>query len=151
MKSRIIRRTAETILFAGVLLATCLSASSARAQSRLNGMFTLPYEVHWGQAVLPAGDYLLSITTTGNPAIVIIEDAKTGRRVATVAPSIREYAAGGKSALLIGHRGTQVVVHSFRAAELGMVFISDPALAHERAVRKEARETQVVPVLQAKK
>jgi hypothetical protein len=150
MKSRIIRRTAKTMLFATVLLATCLSASSTRAQSAFEGKFTLPYEAHWGQAVLPAGDYLLSITTTGNPAMVVIQDAKSGRRVASVAPPIRQDATG-ESALLIGTRGTQRVIHSLRVAELGVVFVSDPALAHGRAVREEARETQVVPVLQARK
>jgi len=140
MKSRIIRRTAKTMLLATVLLATCLSASSARAQSTFEGKFTLPYEAHWGQAVLPAGDYLLSITTTGNPAMVVIQDAKSHRCYAP-----------GESALLIGTRGTQRVIHSLRVAELGVVFVSDPALAHGRTVREEARETQVVPVLQAKK
>lgn len=138
------------MLLAGVLLATCLSARSARAQSAFEGKFTLPFEAHWGQAMLPAGDYQLSITTTGNPTMVIIRDAKSGRHVASVAPPIRQDATG-ESALLIGTRGTQRVIHSLRVAELGVVFISDPALAHGRPVREEARETQVVPVLQAKK
>jgi hypothetical protein len=152
MKSRIIGRTAKTMLFATVLLATCLSASSANAQSAFDGKFTLPYEAHWGKAVLPAGDYLLSISATENPPTVIIQDARSGRRVAMVVPSIREDTTGGGSTLLIGYRGAQRVIHSFRVAELGVVFVSDPGLAHGRAVREEeARKTQVVPILQAKK
>ncbi len=150
MKSTIIRRTAKTTLFATVLLAICFSASSANAQSAFDGKFTLPYEAHWGQAVLPAGDYLLSITTTGYPAMVIIQDAKSGKRVASVAPPIRQDATG-ESALLIGTRGTQRVIHSLRVAELGVVFVSDPALAHGRAVREEARNVEAISVEVAKK
>jgi hypothetical protein len=150
MKSMTIRRTAKATLFATALLATCFAAGSARAQSAFDGKFTLPYEAHWGQAVLPAGDYLLSITTIGSPTMVIIQDAKSGRRVASVAPPIRQDATG-ESALLVGTRGRQRVIHSLRVAELGVVFISDPALAHGRGVREEARNTQVIPVLQAKR
>jgi len=36
------------------------------------------------------------------------------------------------------------------AAELGTTFVCDPKLAHRQAAREEARDTQAVPVLQAK-
>lgn len=152
MKSRIIGRTAKTMLFATVLLATCLSASTANAaQPAFRGKFTLPYEAHWGQAVLPAGDYLLSITAIGTFPTVIIQDARTGRSVAMVVPLSRQDNTEGSSALLVGTRGTQRVIYSLRVAQLGVVFISDPALARGKRMTEEARKTQVIPVLQAKK
>ena len=51
-------------LAAGVL---CLSASLASAQSAMKGEFTLPFEVHWGKAVLPAGQYSFNLPTTSAP------------------------------------------------------------------------------------
>lgn len=147
-------------LLAATLLATCLFTGSANAQGAfgsvnypvLQGKFTLTYEIHWGQAVLPAGDYTLSLDAgSGKSAMAIIRNANTGRTVAVVTPLIREDGAEGPSALLIGQRGMQSVVHSFRVAELGLVFISDPELAHGGEVREEARRTKVVPVFIAQK
>jgi hypothetical protein len=40
----------------GSLLAICFNAGVANAQTVV-GKFTLPFETHWGQATLPAGDY----------------------------------------------------------------------------------------------
>jgi hypothetical protein len=136
------------MLFATALLAACLFASTANAQVALQGRFSLPYQARWGQAILPAGDYLLSITTTGSPAMVVIQGAKSHKQVATVAFQTRD-TTNGETALLVGILGTQRVIHSFRVAELRVVFISDPALARGGRV-EEAHKTQVVPVIVAK-
>lgn len=48
----------------GSLLAICLNAGFANAQT-VAGTFTLPFEAHWGQATLPAGDY--SFMLEGGP------------------------------------------------------------------------------------
>jgi hypothetical protein len=150
MKTKMQRTTFKTALTA--LLAACLLASSANAQlSALEGKFSLPHEAHWGTAVLPAGDYLLSIRTTGSPTILTIQDAKTGRWVAMVAPQFRRTTTARETALLISARGSQRVIHSFRVAELGVVFISEPALAREQSIGEDAGETQIVPVIMAKK
>jgi hypothetical protein len=50
-------------------IAICLSVTSASAQS-LKAAFTLPYEVHWGMAVLPAGSYTITFDSPSGPAIV---------------------------------------------------------------------------------
>ena len=45
-----------------VALALCLSAGLGSAQEiHYKGMFTLPFEAHWGGAVLPPGDYTISM------------------------------------------------------------------------------------------
>jgi len=152
MKGNIQRHAFQITVIAAALLAACLLAGIANAQSSaLEGKFTLPYAAHWGQAVLPAGDYLLSITTTGSPALVIIRDARSGQQVAVVAPQTREVSTAGDSALLIATRGTQQVIYSFRVAELGVIFITEPALAHGNRTKEEAQRIQVVPVAVAKK
>jgi len=139
----------KVVFLAGVLLATCLFASSANAQSALNGKFTLTENAYWGRGVLPAGDYELSINSTALPAVVVVRDARNGKTVAMLFPQVRELSTTGESELLIGTRGKQRVIYSLRAPQLGMVFISDPALA--RGEKLDARETQTVPVIIARK
>jgi hypothetical protein len=139
----------KVALFAALLVATFLSAASANGQSALNGKFTLPEKAYWGHGVIPAGDYELSISSTGLPSMVVIREASTGKTVATLFPPIRESSTTGVSELLIGTRGKQRVIYSLRLPEIGMVFISDPAF--ERREKQEVRDTQAVPVIVAAK
>jgi len=148
MKLRNVLNATKVVLCAALLLAT-LSASSAKAQSAFNGKFTLTENAYWGHEILPAGDYELSIATTGLPSIVVVRDATTGKEVAKLFPQIRELSIKGESELLIGTRGKQSVIYSLRVPALGMVFISDPDLA--RGAEKEARNARVVPVIVASK
>lgn len=46
-----------------VAVALCLAASQGKAQGTYQGQFTLPVEARWGLAVLPPGDYTISIDT----------------------------------------------------------------------------------------
>jgi hypothetical protein len=137
-----------TVLAAG-LLATALISGPAKAQGNLQGKFTLPQETRWGQAVLPAGDYQLTFSRDATGKGVVIRDAKSGRIVAFESIQVREDSAGGESALVIGNRGTQRVVYSLQLADLGESFVYERA-AHRREA-EEARQTQTVPVLVAKK
>jgi hypothetical protein len=132
-------------------LLVLFSVCQANAQSTaFEGKFTLQQETRWGQAVLPAGDYLLSMTAMGSPAMVVVREARSGKNVAMVALPLKDASTTGRTALLVATRGTQQVIYSFRVADLGVVFVSDPALAHaERVV--EAHKTQLVPVVVAKK
>jgi len=150
MKSRITRHISKRMFLAGALLATCLIGGTANAQAGFQGKFTLPYEVRWGKAVLSPGDYIISMEAPASPSDAVVRDAKSHRIVAQLAFPIKEDAGLGESALLIGGQGRQRVVYSFRAAELGTTFVSDPSLAHRRAGREEARQAQAIPVLQAK-
>jgi hypothetical protein len=163
MKMNIKQNAIGATLVASAVVATWLVGSPANAQPNVSnqpavlinqpayeGKFTLTHDTRWGKALLPAGEYRLRIESTENPVIVFVEDAKSGKPVAMVMPTVREATHKGNSALLIGTRGTQRVVHSFRVAELREVLISDPRLAHGR-VTEEARQTEAVPVLVAKK
>jgi hypothetical protein len=46
------------------LIAICASASSASAQNAFQGKFTLPNDVRWANATLPAGDYTFSLSSS---------------------------------------------------------------------------------------
>ena len=148
MKLNITRNATRLTLFAAALLATTLFAGSANAQS-FKGKFTLTHETRWGQAVLPAGNYILTFDNHISDMLVV-RDAKSLYGVAYEPANIRQDSTGGESALLIAVRGSQQVVHSLRIAELGQVFVYDRALANRREV-EEARQSQAVPVIVAKK
>jgi hypothetical protein len=148
------RNAIRLALFAAVLFTTGSFGNPAKAQSTaplaaVQGKFTLPYQVHWGNAVLPAGEYLLAFTQDQTPALISIRDAKTLRSVAYEPTSIREDGKG-ESALVIGARGDRHVVESLRIKELGETFVFRPPSA-DRQETEEARQTQTVPILAAQK
>ncbi|MGH9715628.1 MAG: hypothetical protein ACRD4R_02710 [Candidatus Acidiferrales bacterium] len=149
MKTKFERSAMKGTLLTAVLLASCVFASVAHGQGEVRGKFTLPYTAHWGLAVLPAGNYVLTFTTDARQMIEI-RNAKSGRLVAFEPMSIRDDSDHGGSALLIGTRGNQRVVYALRIAELQQVFFYDRALSHARNV-EEAHATQAVPILVAEK
>ena len=130
------------------LLVSFLWASVTNAAPRYRGRFSLPYEVRWGQAVLPAGEYLLRFEDVQTRVFVVIQDAKSGKEVAYLAPKTKSEAQG-KSALLIADKSNQRVVHSLRLAELGEVFIYEPRLARRTEDVREAHKVQTLPIVRA--
>ena len=57
----------RNFVYAGLLAFTALNLapSLARAQEVARGQFTLPREVRWQNAVVPAGDYRFSLESSG--------------------------------------------------------------------------------------
>jgi len=141
--------TIQFLTFA--LLITFLWAGVANAAPPYAVRFTLPYEVRWDRAVLPAGDYLLRFRDVGTSVFVQIQDAKSGKHVTFIAPPWGISDAKGTSALLIAAEGNQRVVHSLRLAELGEVFIYKPALARGARDVREANTMQTLSVVAANK
>ena len=76
--------------------------------------------------------------------------SKSGKEVAYLAPRTKSEAQG-KSALLIAGKSNQRVVHSLRLAELGEVFIYEPALARGAENVREAQIVQTLPIVVAKR
>ena len=70
----------------GVALVGCLFATTAQAQSRFEGKFTLTSEVHWRAAVLPPGDYSLKLDTARR--MIVLSDAHTNKPLALEAVRI---------------------------------------------------------------
>jgi hypothetical protein len=150
MNSRISRYMSKATLIAATLFGVCLSAVTTNAQSAFQAKVTIPYEVRWGKAELLPGNYILTMSGDSVRPVVVVRDAKTFRTVAVEPAGIEERSTKNESALLVGTRGQHQVVHSLRIAELGEVFIYDPALANERTV-EEASKTRTVPVEIAEK
>jgi hypothetical protein len=152
MKLGMTGHIAKATLFAVVLLAVGLLGSRASAQAVPQWKFALAYEVHWGQATLPPGDYLLTFEhlTMRQPTTVVIREAKSFRVVATELVGNREDSTQGASALLITTQGKLQVVESLRIAELGETFVYERSPARQRKT-EEARRLRTVPALAAEK
>ncbi len=150
MKLNITRNATRLTLFAAALLATILFAGSANAQSPFKGKFTLQHETRWGQAVLPSRRLHTHIRQPLFPTCWSSATPRAVTRWRTSRPTMRRTARVVKAPCSSAVRGSQQVVHSFRLAELGQTFIYDPALANRREV-EEARQSQAVPVIVAKK
>jgi hypothetical protein len=67
----------------------------------IDGHFTLPSEVAWGQAVLPAGDYAFTVTApTIEGRIFVYAKSKSGRSAIILPNGIRDIGLG-QSALFL--------------------------------------------------
>jgi hypothetical protein len=108
-------------LFAAALLAALLSVGVAGAQSPIfKAKFTLPYQVQWGKAILPAGEYWFSLDPA-TPSRLTLHGH--GQAAGFLMPrSITEGNAGKKSLLVIERGGNQSTVRALRLAELNVVF-----------------------------
>jgi len=152
MKPIVSRSVLRITLSAAMVVAICLCASGAHAQSAFRANLTLPYKVQWGRAVLPAGSYIVTFNGDDVRPTLVIRDAKTFRTVALEGTSIEERSDGGTSALVIGMRGGKRIVGSFRIAEFDRLFVYEPAFAHESATEEaEADKTRAVPLVVAEK
>jgi hypothetical protein len=148
-------RTNQSVAGIKMLLATLvmslLCVGTMQAQGELpvyRGKFTLPYQVHWGKSVLRPGDYTITIQSTGTPTFALISKADGSGGIRVVS-GVRSGPTNGVNALLVKDKDGQLTVHSLSLANLGMVLIYDPSLARETV--QEARASQIVPVMWAKK
>jgi hypothetical protein len=142
------KKTIVTPVRVGFALAICAAASAASAQPLVRGSFTLPYEVHWGKAVLPAGYYSITIEQADRPAAV---RTATGRVVAYVmARSSDDAHQGQPTALLITKAERQHVVRTFNWREGNRRFIYRPFTDVERrqSASADAFETVTIRVAQ---
>jgi hypothetical protein len=137
---------AVTALFMSVVLVG--TAQSQGQPVAYKGKFTLAYQVSWCGNVLRAGDYTLTIKSTGSPMIAQVRTAD-GNFVTYVMNGSVSGHTHGANALLIMERGGQLFVHSLELADLGVVLIYEPSREQESV--KEAVGEHAVPIMTAKK
>jgi hypothetical protein len=83
-----------------LMLGTLVSlfwVGGAQAAPVYRGKFALPYAVHWGQAVLPAGEYRLRFEDVQTRVFVVIEEAKGHQAVALVSAMTVDQTRGGSA------------------------------------------------------
>jgi len=129
-------------------IVTGVSVGPASAQS-LKGTFTLPYEVQWGKAVLPAGPYTITFDTLHGPAIV---RTSTGEGRAIVMARIVDKAMKDQpSELLVTKIENQRVVRTLNLREAGVTFVYRPFTKSERKLVGKVDESEALPILMAQK
>jgi len=128
-------------------LAICAFTATANAQS-VTGRFTLPYEVHWGTATLPAGDYRISMDSLNTATLV--QSANSNISFYTRMPVPQGSTKGPASLLITSFQGEHRV-RSLNLPEFGRSLIYEPLTKAEREQIAKAGHTQSVPVFAAKK
>ena len=143
------KKTNLAVVRLGLAIAICAAAGAASAQPLVKGTFTLPYEVHWGKAVLPPGHYSIAIDRADRPALVT---TPTGRVLAYVlARSFDDAMKGQPTALIITKSETQRVVRSFNWREGNRRFIYRAFTEAERTQLGSTTELDTVAIRMAQK
>jgi hypothetical protein len=146
MKTRLHSATVKLIL--GILIATCAFASAANAQPAFVGKVTLPYEVHWNHAVLPAGEYFIRMDSKA--AHAVLRSMSTNKLAYTSVPTIADGEKGG-AFLTVTMRGNERRVRSLNLPETAQSLIFEPLSKTERETLASAGKIGTVPVLTARK
>ena len=132
-------------LLAILALATCAFAAAANAQS-VTAKFTLPYEVHWGTATLPAGEYAISMDSL-HTAIALVQSASNNVSFFTRIPVMADSSKSPASLVITSFQGDRRV-RSLNV--LGKSFVYEPLTRAEREQIAKGR-MQIVPVFIARK
>jgi hypothetical protein len=138
--------TAKLIL--GVLIATCVFTAAANAQPSFEGKFTLPYEVQWNHAVLPAGEYSIQVDALGMPTV--LHSTSSGNSVITNSPIVTDLEKGA-ARLTVTIQGNERRVRSMNLPRIGKSLIFDPLTKTEREMFAKAGRIDAVPVITARK
>jgi hypothetical protein len=147
VKAKTMRLAIEVRLFAVVLLATCAFAAAANAQT-MAAKFTLPFEVHWGKNVLPAGNYTISMDSLADVALV---RSANGNTVGLTPIPIQAKSDKGVTALFVMVRGNERIVRSLNLPTRGVSLIYPPATSAQRELLAKADQVRAVPVITAGK
>ena len=148
MKTATRLQTSLKLLLAAAIT-TCGFTAAANAHPGFAGKFTLPFEVHWGKAVLPAGDYVIRMDSTSAPA-TISSASGSQAMVYTEFPTIADSLKGG-TYLTITTQGNESTVRSLNEPGVGKLVIFSPLTKSEREILAKAGRIQTVPVIIARK
>jgi len=132
-----------------VLFSIIAGAVAANGQASLHGKFQLASETRWGKAVLPAGNYSLTIESAAQPVRILIQAVNGKSAAMAFAVSSTDSASGG-SYLFITGSGADRRVRSFNLPQLGTSLIYEPLTQRERETLY-SKVSQTVSVQMAKK
>ena len=97
----------------------CANASPATAQATaFKGSFTLPNEVRWQGATLPAGDYTFSLKSASGPDLIQLQGPKGGSFVISLTASKDD--VSDRSVMTIEHRAGMSIVRELYLAQIGL-------------------------------
>jgi hypothetical protein len=134
-------------LLLAVVIATCALTATVSAQPSFIGKFTLPHEVRWGLATLPAGEYFIRMDPSGP---VVVRGAKGDMTVFIKPPIVADSEQGGRY-LIVTSQGNERTVRSLNLPEMGKSVIFAPLSKTEREVLAKTHQIDTLPVVTAKK
>jgi hypothetical protein len=135
-------------LVLGLLMAG-LCPGLTHAQEPVTGKFTLPFQARWGQTILPAGDYSLTVPSLTLWGFVIVRREPQGNTVALIrADAWQQIDTSDSSQLIFEQRGEESIVRSLYLKDKGYKFTYT---VHERKGKIAAREPKAVHMTQVSK
>lgn len=142
MKAKPTQHAKATML--GVAIAILILVAGASAQTGVfSGRFTLPYQVRWGQATLPAGNYSIQLSSIHSPATIHSMDGKIAAFVFTGRSGDSEK---GPSSLTIVTLGNEQRVASMNLPQAGVSLVYMPLTKAEQENLAKAKQTEIVPL-----
>ena len=131
------------------LLATVASVGLLSAEDYA-GTFTLPFEVRWGNAVLPAGDYSFTIDTAQRPHQATVRWGNGAAMILSSGTSDRQFS--GRSALFLVRRGNKGTVRALHLetpgrGTSGLVFFYSPPKGEPPLLAHAPELLQRIPVV----
>ena len=138
----------KTVSLIGILTLTIFAFSGAANAQSAKGKVTLPYEVHWGGATLPAGEYIIRMDSLHT--VTMIQSAKTSQSFYTHMPVIADGTKDPACLIITSFQGERRV-RSLNLPEYGRSLVYEPPTKAEREQLAKAGQVQVVPVITAQK
>ena len=135
-----------------VLFSIVAGGAAAIAQTSFNGTFQLTSATRWGNAVLPAGHYWLTLGSVQYPALpagVIVIHSEDWKVSAMAPAKFDAQAAPGGNYIFVTGSGNNREVRSLNLPQLGRSLVFKPLTRRERETLY-ATVSQTVPVQLAK-
>lgn len=132
------------------LVTACLGAGLANGQE-VQGKFNLPFEIHWGQAVLSPGNYSFRLNSSGASPDYTVVVREEDQAATIITASTRSQSSSGKSGLIVERHGDLGTVRSLRLAEAGLVIYYPTAKAQPPMLAQGPKLIQRIPILMAQK
>jgi hypothetical protein len=109
-------RNRMPVIAAFALAAIFASATPATAQRVYKGSFTLPHEVRWQNATLPAGDYTFEMKSLETSSLIRLNGPKGSQFIPAL---VADEKASEQSMLVIETRGSISAVTELRLSGIG--------------------------------
>jgi hypothetical protein len=109
-------RNRMLVIAAFALAAVCASATPAAAQGVYKGSFTLPHEVRWQNATLPAGDYTFELKSLDTPSLITLKGPNGSRFIPAL---VANNQASEQSMLVVEMRGSVAAVTELHLSGIG--------------------------------
>jgi len=120
MKARSVRLILQWLFFVGLALA--LAPRSASALDKQLGNFSVPFDIHWGEALMPAGSYSISADSLGATTVINVsnQNATSGGFLIPAIGWDSTPALYGKVQLVIEHKDGKAYVKELKVGNQGV-------------------------------